>query len=105
MTCRSRPLGEDDVRINARLGGNNLYGQDTDGHLWEILTVSYARVDSPLPTGATARVSASHHVGERAARRLSSTARGIQHECRDGLRADSPRPPVLRAQAVSSWTF
>lgn len=40
---RSRPHGEDDLRINTRLGGKNLYWQDTDGHLWEILTVSYAR--------------------------------------------------------------
>jgi len=40
---RSRPRGEDDLRINTRLGGKNLYWQDADAHLWEILTVSYAR--------------------------------------------------------------
>ena len=40
---RSRPRGEDDLKINTRLGGKNLYWQDADGHLWEILTVSYAR--------------------------------------------------------------
>lgn len=40
---RSRPRGEDDLQINTRLGGKNLYWQDADGHLWEILTVSYAR--------------------------------------------------------------
>ena len=41
--------------INSRLGGKNLYWQDPDGHLWEILTVSYARADSPpLPTAARA---------------------------------------------------
>jgi catechol 2,3-dioxygenase-like lactoylglutathione lyase family enzyme len=40
---RSRPHGEDDLEVNTRLGGKNLYWQDADGHLWEILTVSYAR--------------------------------------------------------------
>jgi hypothetical protein len=49
---RSSPLGETDMQINRRLGGKNLYWQDTDGHLWEILTVSYARADSPALTGA-----------------------------------------------------
>jgi catechol 2,3-dioxygenase-like lactoylglutathione lyase family enzyme len=44
---RSSPLGETDMKINHRLGGKNLYWQDTDRHLWEILTVSYARADSP----------------------------------------------------------
>jgi len=44
---RSSPLGENDMQINRRLGGKNLYWQDGDGHLWEILTVSYARADSP----------------------------------------------------------
>jgi catechol 2,3-dioxygenase-like lactoylglutathione lyase family enzyme len=44
---RSHPRGENDMQINTRLGGKNLYWQDADGHLWEILTVSYARADSP----------------------------------------------------------
>jgi hypothetical protein len=35
------------MQINTRLGGKNLYWQDADSHLWEILTVSYARADSP----------------------------------------------------------
>ena len=43
ITYRSGPRGADDMRINTRLGGKNLYWQDADGHLWEILTVSYAR--------------------------------------------------------------
>ena len=40
---RSRPHGDNDRTINTRLGGKNLYWQDGDEHLWEILTVSYAR--------------------------------------------------------------
>jgi len=47
IPSRSSPLGESDMQVNRRLGGKNLYWQDTDGHLWEILTVSYARADSP----------------------------------------------------------
>lgn len=44
---RSRPRAENDWQINTRLGGKNLYWDDADGHLWEILTVSYARPESP----------------------------------------------------------
>jgi hypothetical protein len=51
---RSSPLGETDMQVNRRLGGKNLYWQDADGHLWEILTVSYARAASP-PLGAAGR--------------------------------------------------
>ncbi len=49
---RSRPRGEYDMRINRRLGGKNVYWTDADGHLWEILTVSYARADSPELTAS-----------------------------------------------------
>jgi len=44
---RSAPRGPNDMQINRRLGGKNLYWEDEDGHLWEILTVSYARAESP----------------------------------------------------------
>ena len=30
---RSRPHGQDDMQINTRLGGKNIYWQDPDGHL------------------------------------------------------------------------
>ncbi len=40
---RSMPNGDDDLRINTRMGGRNFYWNDDDGHLWEVLTVSYAR--------------------------------------------------------------
>ncbi|MBM3218510.1 MAG: VOC family protein [Candidatus Rokubacteria bacterium] len=43
---RSRPRGETDMQINRRLGGKNLYWEDADSHLWEILTISYARPES-----------------------------------------------------------
>ena len=43
---RSRPHGDNDSQINTRLGGKNVYWEDADGHLWEILTVSYARQDA-----------------------------------------------------------
>ena len=45
---RGHPQGPNDMQVNTRLGGKNLYWEDADGHLWEILTVSYARADSPL---------------------------------------------------------
>jgi len=49
---RSRPRGENDMQINTRLGGKNVYWQDADGHLWEILTVSYARAGTPSLSAA-----------------------------------------------------
>jgi len=48
---RSQPGGPEDMRINTRLGGRNIYWNDANGHVWEILTVSYAR---PAPSGAAA---------------------------------------------------
>jgi catechol 2,3-dioxygenase-like lactoylglutathione lyase family enzyme len=48
---RSHPLGPTDMEINTRLGGRNLYWNDGDGHLWEILTVSYARPQAVTAVG------------------------------------------------------
>jgi catechol 2,3-dioxygenase-like lactoylglutathione lyase family enzyme len=52
---RSRPHGDDDMQINRRLGGKNVYWRDADGHNWEILTVSYARAESPALSAAAPR--------------------------------------------------
>ena len=43
---RGHPRGENDRQIDLRLRGRNLYGDGADGHLWEILTVSYARPEA-----------------------------------------------------------
>ena len=40
---RSTPNGADDLHLNTRMGGRNFYWNDDDGHVWEVLTVSYAR--------------------------------------------------------------
>ena len=48
---RSTPLGDDDLQLNTRLGGRNFYWTDSDGHIWEVLTVSYARPQSSAPVG------------------------------------------------------
>ena len=40
---RSTPRGPDDLQLNTRLGGRNFYWTDNDSHIWEVLTVSYAR--------------------------------------------------------------
>jgi catechol 2,3-dioxygenase-like lactoylglutathione lyase family enzyme len=47
MVYRSTPLGPDDGQLNTRLGGRNFYWTDSDGHIWEVLTVSYARQEGP----------------------------------------------------------
>ncbi len=51
MRYRSQPNGPTDMKINTRLGGRNIYWTDANQHIWEILTVSYAR---PEPSTASA---------------------------------------------------
>ncbi|ETW98219.1 MAG: hypothetical protein ETSY1_19680 [Candidatus Entotheonella factor] len=43
IVYRSTPMGSDDMQLNTRMGGRNFYWTDSDGHIWEVLTVSYAR--------------------------------------------------------------
>jgi len=40
---RSTPLGPVDMKINTHHGGRIVYWNEPDGHVWEALTVSYAR--------------------------------------------------------------
>ncbi|HET6628963.1 MAG TPA: VOC family protein, partial [Woeseiaceae bacterium] len=40
---RSTPHGAVDRQVNTRHGGKIVYWNEPDGHVWEILTVSYAR--------------------------------------------------------------
>jgi hypothetical protein len=36
------------------MGGRNFYWNDSDGHIWEVLTVSYARQHPEAPVGLAA---------------------------------------------------
>ena len=40
---RSLPHGPVDRRVNEQFGGRIVYWSEPDGHVWEALTVSYAR--------------------------------------------------------------
>ena len=40
---RSAPHGPADRKVNTRSGGRLVYWNEPDGHVWEALTVSYAR--------------------------------------------------------------
>jgi catechol 2,3-dioxygenase-like lactoylglutathione lyase family enzyme len=40
---RSTPHGPADGQVNTRHGGRIVYWNEPDGHVWEALTVSYAR--------------------------------------------------------------
>ena len=42
---RSQPHGEDDFQVNTSLSGKIVYWSEPDGHVWEILTQSYARLE------------------------------------------------------------
>ena len=44
---RSTPHGPVDRKVNTELGGSIVYWNEPDGHLWELLTVSYARRSAP----------------------------------------------------------
>ena len=44
---RSTPHGPVDMTVNTHHGGRIVYWSKPDGHVWEALTVSYARQKSP----------------------------------------------------------
>jgi catechol 2,3-dioxygenase-like lactoylglutathione lyase family enzyme len=44
---RSLPHGPDDHQVNAAFGGRIVYWRQPDGHVWELLTVSYERQAPP----------------------------------------------------------
>jgi catechol 2,3-dioxygenase-like lactoylglutathione lyase family enzyme len=43
LPYRSAPHGPVDFKVNTDHGGRIVYWSEPDGHVWEILTVSYAR--------------------------------------------------------------
>lgn len=43
---RSTPYGPDDAQVAAVYGGHRVYWNMPDGHVWELLTVSYKRPPS-----------------------------------------------------------
>jgi hypothetical protein len=43
ISYRSLPQGPDDFKINTSLGSRIVYWSEPDGHVWELLTKSYAR--------------------------------------------------------------
>lgn len=53
LPFRSTPHGPVDGRINTAHGGRIVYWSEPDGHVWEALTVSYAR--PPARPGGNAR--------------------------------------------------
>ena len=48
LAYRSLPHGPDDHQVNAAFGGQLVYWSEPDGHVWELLTVSYER-QTPTP--------------------------------------------------------
>ena len=43
IAYRSQPHGPMDLQVNTQHGGSIVYWNEPDGHVWELLTVSYAR--------------------------------------------------------------
>ena len=43
LAYRSLPHGPNDRTVNAAFGGHLVYWSEPDGHVWELLTVSYER--------------------------------------------------------------
>jgi catechol 2,3-dioxygenase-like lactoylglutathione lyase family enzyme len=43
IAYRSTPHGPVDIQVNTQHGGRIVYWSQPDGHVWEALTVSYAR--------------------------------------------------------------
>ena len=46
---RSQPHGSDDFTVNTQLGSRIVYWSEPDGHVWELLTESYARAPQAPP--------------------------------------------------------
>lgn len=46
---RSTPMGPVDMTINTHMGGRLVYWSQPDGHVWEALTISYARDTRKTP--------------------------------------------------------
>ncbi|MEP6873923.1 MAG: GNAT family N-acetyltransferase [Burkholderiales bacterium] len=51
IAYRSMPHGPVDGQVNTRHGGRMVYWSEPDGHVWEALTVSYARQPPLQPVG------------------------------------------------------
>jgi hypothetical protein len=47
MPYRSLPHGPDDCSVNHAFGGKLVYWSEPDGHVWEMLTISYERQHAP----------------------------------------------------------
>ena len=47
IAYRSTPHGAADYQVNPAFGGSLVYWDEPDGHVWELLTVSYERQPSP----------------------------------------------------------
>ncbi len=47
IAYRSCVFGPDDRKVNTDHGGRLIYWNDPENHMWEILTVSYARQAAP----------------------------------------------------------
>ena len=47
IAFRSSPHGAVDMRIDTQHGGRIVYWSEPDGHVWEALTLSYARRPAP----------------------------------------------------------
>lgn len=43
IAYRSTPHGPTDLQVNPEFGGSIVYWSEPDGHIWELLTVSYER--------------------------------------------------------------
>jgi catechol 2,3-dioxygenase-like lactoylglutathione lyase family enzyme len=52
IAYRSLPHGPDDFKVNPAFGGKLVYWSQPDGHVWELLTVSYERQELPELHGA-----------------------------------------------------
>ena len=47
IAYRSMPHGAMDMQVNTQHGGSIVYWDQPDGHVWELLTLSYARQPQP----------------------------------------------------------
>jgi catechol 2,3-dioxygenase-like lactoylglutathione lyase family enzyme len=68
---RSTPHGPTDMRVNTEHGGRIVYWNLPDGHVWEALTVSYARQPARVPPKGRKRTSSAGRADRRRAGRAT----------------------------------
>lgn len=101
IAYRSTPHGPNDSQVNTAHGGRILYWSEPDGHVWEALTVSYARKAEGVPprdAPPEATAAACRYLLVGLLQRLDRIHPGLMADVESGVKGD--RDAMLARGAV-----